>query len=64
MDCKSVIFDKYFFFFKRCLYNSDYWHDDKFTKWRRVKFEHPASLETLAMEPSKKEEIIKDLDKF
>ena len=34
------------------------------TKWSHVVFEHPARFETLAMEPKKKEEIVKDLVKF
>ncbi|CAL5185829.1 unnamed protein product [Lathyrus oleraceus] len=34
------------------------------TKWSHTTFEHPASFETLAMEPEKKEEIINDLLKF
>ncbi|KAF4376630.1 hypothetical protein F8388_025501 [Cannabis sativa] len=36
----------------------------KQTKWSHVLFEHPASFDTLAMEPEKKQEIIKDLLKF
>ncbi|XP_058778746.1 AAA-ATPase ASD, mitochondrial-like [Vicia villosa] len=34
------------------------------TKWSHTTFEHPASFETLAMKPEKKEEIINDLVKF
>ncbi|XP_021737897.1 AAA-ATPase ASD, mitochondrial-like [Chenopodium quinoa] len=33
-------------------------------QWSHVVFEHPASFETLAMEPAKKEEIIEDLVTF
>ncbi|XLS75875.1 hypothetical protein HN51_032740, partial [Arachis hypogaea] len=40
------------------------WYGYKSTKWSHVIFEHPASFETLAMEEKKKEEIIKDLEKF
>ncbi|MED6192052.1 AAA-ATPase ASD, mitochondrial [Stylosanthes scabra] len=40
------------------------WYGYKSTKWSHVIFEHPASFETLAMEERKKEEIIKDLEKF
>ena len=34
------------------------------TKWSHVLFEHPATFDTLAMEPKKKQEIINDLVKF
>ncbi|TKY50340.1 mitochondrial chaperone BCS1-B [Spatholobus suberectus] len=34
------------------------------TKWSHVVFEHPATFETLAMKPKKKEDIINDLVKF
>ncbi|KAL2539437.1 AAA-ATPase 1 [Abeliophyllum distichum] len=44
--------------------NSDSWHGYKQTKWSHVMFEHPASFDTIAMEPNKKEEIIKDLITF
>ncbi|KAK9925159.1 hypothetical protein M0R45_033494 [Rubus argutus] len=40
------------------------WHYYKATKWSHVVFEHPATFETLAMEPKKKEEIVNDLIKF
>ncbi|MED6184136.1 hypothetical protein PIB30_044490 [Stylosanthes scabra] len=33
-------------------------------KWSHIVFEHPARFETLAMDPRKKEEIVKDLVKF
>ncbi|CAA3006887.1 AAA-ATPase ASD, mitochondrial-like [Olea europaea subsp. europaea] len=38
----------------------------RFTRsnWSHVVFEHPATFDTLAMEPKKKEEIIKDLIRF
>ncbi|EOA18292.1 hypothetical protein CARUB_v10006799mg [Capsella rubella] len=32
--------------------------------WRSIEFEHPASFETLAMDPKKKEEILSDLIAF
>ena len=32
--------------------------------WSHVVFEHPATFSTLAMEPKKKQEIVKDLLKF
>ncbi|XP_028800865.1 AAA-ATPase At3g28580-like [Neltuma alba] len=32
--------------------------------WSRVVFEHPASFDTLALHPKKKEEIVKDLVRF
>ncbi|KAI9120124.1 hypothetical protein K1719_008772 [Acacia pycnantha] len=34
------------------------------TEWRDVLFEHPASFDTLALHPEKKEDIVKDLVKF
>ncbi|XP_061345314.1 AAA-ATPase ASD, mitochondrial-like [Gastrolobium bilobum] len=34
------------------------------TKWSHVIFEHPATFETLALNPKKKEDIINDLVKF
>ncbi|XP_030553561.2 AAA-ATPase ASD, mitochondrial-like isoform X1 [Rhodamnia argentea] len=43
---------------------SDNWYDYKQTKWSHVVFEHPATFETLAMEPSKRQEIMNDLKKF
>ncbi|KAK2632977.1 hypothetical protein EUGRSUZ_L00798 [Eucalyptus grandis] len=36
----------------------------KATKWSHVTFKHPSTLDTLAMEPSKKREIMNDLLKF
>lgn len=32
--------------------------------WRHIVFQHPASFETLAMDPNKKKEIMEDLDTF
>ncbi|CAO2146846.1 unnamed protein product [Urochloa humidicola] len=32
--------------------------------WKHVAFEHPSTFETLAMDPSKKREIMDDLDAF
>ncbi|CAA2982836.1 AAA-ATPase ASD, mitochondrial-like [Olea europaea subsp. europaea] len=43
---------------------SDNWYGYKRTKWSHVIFEHPASFDTLAMDPNKKEEIMKDLIRF
>ncbi|KAL2528326.1 AAA-ATPase 1 [Forsythia ovata] len=43
---------------------SDNWHGYKQTKWSHVIFEHPASFDTIAMDPNKKEEILKDLITF
>ncbi|XP_062009980.1 AAA-ATPase ASD, mitochondrial-like [Rosa rugosa] len=40
------------------------WSYYKATKWSPVVFEHPATFETMAMEPKKKEEIVNDLIKF
>ncbi|XP_068303395.1 AAA-ATPase ASD, mitochondrial-like [Pyrus communis] len=40
------------------------WYSYKGTTWSHVVFEHPASFETLAMDPKKKEEIVNDLIKF
>ncbi|XP_048434615.1 AAA-ATPase ASD, mitochondrial-like [Pyrus x bretschneideri] len=40
------------------------WHSYRGTKWSHVVFEHPATFETLAMDPKMKEEIISDLIKF
>ncbi|KAL2335569.1 hypothetical protein Fmac_016782 [Flemingia macrophylla] len=34
------------------------------TKWSHVAFEHPATFETLAMKPKKKQDIINDLMRF
>ncbi|PON59450.1 Spastin [Parasponia andersonii] len=44
--------------------SSDSWYGGKRTKWSHVLFEHPASFDTLAMDPKKKQEIINDLLKF
>ena len=43
--------------------SSNSWYGKK-TKWSHVIFEHPASFNTLAMDPKKKQEIINDLIKF
>ncbi|XP_050381724.1 AAA-ATPase ASD, mitochondrial-like [Argentina anserina] len=40
------------------------WSGYKATKWSPVVFEHPATFETIAMEPKKKEDIVNDLIKF
>uniref|UniRef100_A0A7N0TK54 AAA+ ATPase domain-containing protein n=1 Tax=Kalanchoe fedtschenkoi TaxID=63787 RepID=A0A7N0TK54_KALFE len=37
---------------------------DDYSPWSSVLFEHPASFETLAMDPSKKREIMNDLKAF
>ncbi|XP_044467324.1 AAA-ATPase At3g28580-like isoform X1 [Mangifera indica] len=44
--------------------SSESWHGWRQRKWSHVQFEHPATLDTLAMETTKKEEIKKDLLKF
>ncbi|KAI6700608.1 hypothetical protein NL676_014932 [Syzygium grande] len=43
---------------------SDNWYGYKQNKWSHVVFEHPATFETLAMEPNRKQEIMNDLKKF
>ncbi|CAI9777531.1 unnamed protein product [Fraxinus pennsylvanica] len=45
---------------------SESWTWRRFTRsnWSHVVFEHPATFDTLALEPNKKEEIIKDLIRF
>jgi len=40
------------------------WHYYRATKWSHVTFKHPSTFDTLAMEPSKKREIMNDLLKF
>ncbi|KAI4347633.1 hypothetical protein L6164_008429 [Bauhinia variegata] len=40
------------------------WYGYKSTKWSHIVFEHPATFETLALEPKKKQEIVNDLVKF
>ncbi|CAI9109326.1 OLC1v1009129C1 [Oldenlandia corymbosa var. corymbosa] len=51
---------------KRKLYtnkngNDWYWNGGK---WKHIIFQHPATFDTLAMDPKKKQEIINDLDAF
>ncbi|KAI9121605.1 hypothetical protein K1719_008638 [Acacia pycnantha] len=43
---------------------SNNWYGWKGTKWSHVVFEHPASFDTLALDPKMKEDILKDLVKF
>ncbi|KAI6671213.1 hypothetical protein NL676_006098 [Syzygium grande] len=43
---------------------SSNWHYYKASKWSHVAFNHPSTFDTLAMEPSKKREIMNDLLKF
>ncbi|OWM69789.1 AAA-ATPase ASD, mitochondrial-like [Punica granatum] len=43
---------------------SNNWYGYKSTKWSHVVFEHPATFDTLAMEPKKKQEVMSDLKKF
>ncbi|KAK4270944.1 hypothetical protein QN277_019708 [Acacia crassicarpa] len=43
---------------------SNNWYGWKSTKWSHVVFEHPASFDTLALDPKMKEDILKDLVKF
>ncbi|KAF8369995.1 hypothetical protein HHK36_031975 [Tetracentron sinense] len=40
------------------------WSIFKHTMWSHISFEHPATFETLAMDPEKKREIIEDLQTF
>ncbi|KAI9104371.1 hypothetical protein K1719_022943 [Acacia pycnantha] len=40
------------------------WYGWKRTKWSHVVFEHPASFDTLALNPKMKKDILKDLVKF
>ncbi|XP_061358828.1 AAA-ATPase ASD, mitochondrial-like [Gastrolobium bilobum] len=40
------------------------WPSYKQTMWSHIVFEHPATFETMAMEPQKKKEIIEDLVTF
>jgi len=44
--------------------NSHYDHDYKKLEWSHVPFEHPATFDTLAMDPDKKQELIQDLSVF
>ncbi|CAI9777532.1 unnamed protein product [Fraxinus pennsylvanica] len=43
---------------------SDNWSTFTTSNWIHVVFEHPATFATLALEPNKKEEIVKDLIRF
>ncbi|XP_007217212.2 AAA-ATPase ASD, mitochondrial [Prunus persica] len=43
---------------------SQNWYTYRGTMWSHVVFEHPATFETLALHPKKKEEIVNDLIKF
>ncbi|KAL0379279.1 UNVERIFIED_CONTAM: AAA-ATPase ASD, mitochondrial [Sesamum radiatum] len=43
---------------------SDGWYGYRRSMWSHVVFEHPASFDTLAMDPSKKQEIVDDLINF
>nr|GME17615.1 AAA-ATPase At3g28580-like [Ipomoea batatas] len=52
---------------KRKLYTnnkSDDWHGWKSTKWSHVIFKHPSNFNTLAMEPTRKQEIMEELHNF
>ncbi|KAJ4875165.1 P-loop containing nucleoside triphosphate hydrolases superfamily protein [Raphanus sativus] len=40
------------------------WDNSKKSLWRHIDFEHPASFQTLAMDPVKKEDILNDLEAF
>lgn len=40
------------------------WLSYKQTMWSHIVFEHPASFETMALEPDKKKEIVEDLETF
>ncbi|KAF8408030.1 hypothetical protein HHK36_007170 [Tetracentron sinense] len=43
---------------------SDNWYGYKRSVWSHVVFEHPATFQTLAMDPVKKQEIVEDLVTF
>lgn len=47
-----------------CNNPSSNWHGYKSTVWSHVVFEHPSNFNTLAMDPGKKQEIMKDLNAF
>ncbi|KAL5980654.1 hypothetical protein ACLOJK_028562 [Asimina triloba] len=52
---------------QRRLYTNSHshnWYGYKKTVWNHVMFEHPATFETLAMDPEKKQEIMEDLATF
>ncbi|KAM7280620.1 hypothetical protein ACFE04_007754 [Oxalis oulophora] len=50
---------------QRKLYTNDSnAYNDSRTGWTHVVFEHPASFETLALDPTKKKEITDDLERF
>ncbi|XP_019177219.1 PREDICTED: AAA-ATPase ASD, mitochondrial-like [Ipomoea nil] len=52
---------------KRKLYTnnkSDHWHGWRSTKWSHVIFKHPSTFKTLAMEPTRKQEIMDELLNF
>ncbi|GAB4826214.1 hypothetical protein Ancab_009079 [Ancistrocladus abbreviatus] len=40
------------------------WYSSKWTMWSHVEFKHPGRFETLAMDPTKKQQIIDDLMRF
>ncbi|KAL0456405.1 UNVERIFIED_CONTAM: AAA-ATPase [Sesamum latifolium] len=40
------------------------WGDDEKMMWRHVAFDHPATFDTLAMDPEKKKDIVDDLVAF
>ncbi|KAL5541655.1 hypothetical protein UlMin_009365 [Ulmus minor] len=44
--------------------SNESWYGSKRTKWTHVHFEHPATFDTLAMNPKKKQDILNDLLKF
>ncbi|XP_073108212.1 AAA-ATPase At3g28580-like [Elaeis guineensis] len=47
-----------------CNNPSSNWGGYRSKVWNHVAFEHPSSFDTLAMDPGKKREIMKDLDTF
>nr|GMD55001.1 AAA-ATPase At3g28580-like [Ipomoea batatas] len=53
---------------KRKLYTNnksdDHWHGWRSTKWSHVIFKHPSNFKTLAMEPTRKQEIMEELHNF
>ncbi|XP_047976202.1 AAA-ATPase At3g28580-like [Salvia hispanica] len=44
--------------------SGDDWGSDGKMMWRSVGFEHPATFDTLAMDPKKKKDIVDDLSEF
>ncbi|XP_059294026.1 AAA-ATPase At3g28510-like [Lycium ferocissimum] len=49
---------------KQRIYSNDNGYSNWYGMWNHINFEHPATFDTLAMDPKKKEEIINDLVAF